>query len=89
MCKQRQGPGPCWNLKCPHNLFWEKLMLNGNKIHMTKKALEIRNCCCLICKPWTEGEIKAVWGLPKAEIIRCEGMAWKKIKGKNCPAQLN
>jgi hypothetical protein len=31
----------CWNFKCPHNLFWEKLMLDADKIHSTKKALEM------------------------------------------------
>ena len=79
MCRERLAPGPCWNHKCPHNLFCEKLMLNTNKIHITKKALEIRNCCCLIRKPWTVEEIEAVWGLPKAEIRQYEATACKKI----------
>ena len=89
MCRERLAPGPCWNLKCPHNLFCEKLMLNTNKIHTTKKALEIGNCCCLIRKPWTVEEIEAVWGLPKSEIRRCEGMAWRKINEEHRRAQLN
>jgi hypothetical protein len=76
-------------LKCPHNLFWEKLKLNIDKIHITKRALKIGNCCCLINKPWAVEEIKAVWGLPRAEIRRCEEMAWKKISGRNRWVQLN
>lgn len=79
MCRERLALGPCWNHKCPHNLFCEMLMLNTNKIHITKKALEIRNCCCLISKPWTVEEIEAVWGLAKVEIRRCEATACKKI----------
>ena len=83
MCKERLARGPCCNFRCPHNLFWEKLMLNSDKIHLTKKALEIGNCCCLIRKPWTEEEIERAWGLPKAEIERAERLAWQKICGSN------
>jgi hypothetical protein len=56
-------------------------MLDVDKIHITKKALEIGNCCCLIRKPWTEGEIEGVWGLPKVEIRQSERLAWDKICG--------
>ena len=79
MCRKRFNPHPCWNYQCPHNLFWEELKLNGDKIHVTKKALEIGNCCCLINTPWTVKEIKAVWGIPMQEIRRFEATAWKKI----------
>ena len=83
MCRERLAHGPCWNLKCPHNLFWEKLTLNADKIHISKKALEIGNCCCLIRKPWTEEEIGGAWGLPKVEVRRTERLAWGKICGTN------
>ncbi len=83
MCRERPAAGPCWNFKCPHNLFWEKLRLHADKIHITKKALKIRNCCCLINKPWAAEEIEVVWGLPKGEIRRCEETAWVKIKETN------
>jgi len=83
MCRERVAPGPCWNSKCPHNLFWEELMLEADKIHITKKALEIGNCCCLIRKPWTEEEIEGAWGLSKVEIKRSERLAWEKIRGAN------
>ncbi len=83
MCRERLALGACWNIKCPHNLFWEKLKLRADKIQITKKALEIGNCCCLINKPWAAEEIEAVWGLPRAEIRRFEAMAWKKICRRN------
>ena len=83
MCQERFASGPCWNFKCPHNLFWERLKLRADKIHITKKALEIGNCCRLINKPWTPEEIEAVWGLPRAEIRRCKETAWRKIYKKN------
>ena len=83
MCQDRFASGSCWNFKCPHNLFWERLKLRADKIHITKKALEIGNCCRLINKPWTPEEIEAVWGLPRAEIRRCEETAWRKIYKKN------
>ena len=79
MCKERLASGPCWNFKCPHNLFWVKLKLRANQIHMTKKAMEIGNCCCLINKPWDTEDIEAIWGLPREEIKRCEKTAMKKI----------
>ena len=81
MCSEQLAPGPCWNFEGPHNLFWERLMLDADKIHVTKKALEIGNCCCLIRKSWTEEEIKGAWGLPKVEIGRSERLAWDKIRG--------
>ena len=81
MCREQLAPGPCWNFKCPHNLFWEKLMLDEDKIHITKKALEIGNCCCLIRNPWTEEEIEGAWGLEEVEIRRSERLAWEKICG--------
>jgi hypothetical protein len=56
-------------------------MLDAHKIHITKRALQIGNCCCLIRKPWTEEEIKGAWGLPKVEIRRSERLAWDKIRG--------
>ncbi len=83
MCRKQPKSSPCWNYRCPHNLFWEKLKLNIDKIHITKRALEIGNCCCLINKPWTEEDIRAVWGLPMEDIVRCEAMAWKKIQKGN------
>jgi len=83
MCKKRFNPTPCWNLKCPHNLFWEELRLNGDRIRVTRKALEIGNCCCLINEPWTVEEIEAVWGIPKGELRQFEAMAWKKIYMRN------
>ena len=89
MCRELLTPGPCWNFKCPHNLFWEELKLRTDRIHITKKALEISNCCCLINRPWTVEEIQAVWGLPRGEIRRYERVVRRKINGKNNWAQLN
>jgi len=72
----------CTNFKCPHNLFWEELTLDREKIQMTDKALEIRNCCCLIIHPWTQEEISDAWGLTK-EAIRCsEEVAFRKLHKK-------
>ncbi len=89
MCRERLPLRPCWNFKCPHNLFWEKLNLSADKIHVTSKALEIGNCCCLISEPWAAEDIEAIWGLPTAEIRRCEERAWRKISEKNHSAQFN
>ena len=58
-------------------------MLDTDKIHTTKKALEIGNSCCLIRKPWTEKNIEGAWGLPKVEIRRLERLVWEKICGTN------
>jgi hypothetical protein len=74
---------PCMNYKCPHHLFWEGLRLNLNKIRITNKALEIRNCCCLILHPWTPEEIGDVWGLTKKRISQCEVMGWRKVRKGN------
>jgi hypothetical protein len=57
MCERWVNFEPCVNYKCPHNLFWEGLKLNLNKILITNKAFGIRNCCCLINKSWTPKEI--------------------------------
>ncbi len=70
----------CTNFKCSSNLFWEDLKLNREKIWMTDKALEIRNCCCLIMNPWTSEEISNAWGLTRRRIRQCETMAWRKVK---------
>jgi len=48
---------PCVNFKCPHNLFWEELGLNRDKIQMRDKGVEIRNCCRRIIHPWTREEL--------------------------------
>ncbi len=70
----------CTNFKCPHNLFWEGLSLDRNKIQMTDKALEKRNCCRRIVRPWTPEEIGEAWGLTKEAIRQCEATAWRKVK---------
>jgi DNA-directed RNA polymerase sigma subunit (sigma70/sigma32) len=49
---------------------------------MTDKALEIRNCCCLIMNPWTSEEISNVWGLTRDEIRRSGEEALKKLQRK-------
>jgi hypothetical protein len=89
MYRRRLAPKPCLNYKCSHNLFWKGLRLNPEKIKITNRSLEIRNCCCLIKEPWTEEEIGEVWGLTMEKIIRCEGMAWEKIHEKNARGQSN
>ncbi len=82
MCRALSVDLYCTDFKCPHNLFWEELGLNKNKIQMTDKALEIRNCCCLIMRPWTPDEISEAWGLT-GEGIRCsEEKAFKKLQRK-------
>jgi len=72
----------CTNFKCPHNLFWEELSLDRDKIQMTDKAIEIRNCCCKIVHPWTPEEISDAWGLTKKAIMRSEEEAFRKIAKK-------
>ena len=72
----------CTNFRCPHNLFWEELRLDREKMQMTDKALEIRNCCCKIIDPWTPEEISNAWGLTKEEIGRSEGEAFRKLHRK-------
>jgi hypothetical protein len=80
MCRKWLDSEPCMNYKCPHNLFWEGLRLNLDKIQITDKALEIGNCCCLVHEPWAPEEIGTVWGLPGERIDQCESMGWKKLK---------
>ncbi len=82
---RRLNPEPCANYKCRHNLFWEDLNLDKKKVRITPKALEIRNCCCLITKPWTSEEINEAWGLTKESVIRSEETAWEKIQKKTHP----
>jgi hypothetical protein len=82
MCTVLSFDLTCTNFKCPHNLFWEDLKLNRGKIQMTDKALEIRNCCCLIMNPWTSEEISNAWGFTKEEIKRSEEEAFKKLQRK-------
>ena len=72
----------CTNFKCPHNLFWEELSLDRDKIQMTDKALEIRNCCCRIKHPWTPEEISDAWGLTKEAIRHSEEEASRKLRRK-------
>jgi len=84
MCRRWLDSKPCKEYRCPHNLFWEQLRLNLNKIQITNKASEIRNCCCLIDEPWTPEEIGDIWGLTGEGIRQCEAMAWKKVQ-KECP----
>jgi len=79
MCKEKHESAPCSNYRCSHNLFWEGLELNMQKIHMTDKALGIRNCCRLIHEPWSYEEIARVWGLPKERIKRSGEAAWGKV----------
>ena len=83
MCKEWPDSKPCLNYRCPHNLFWERLGLNRRKINLTNKALEIRNCCCLIKNPWTSEEIAKTWGLPKERIREFEAGAWRKVLKQN------
>jgi hypothetical protein len=82
MCVELLFDLPCTNFKCPHNLFWEELDLDRDKIQMTDRALEIRNCCCLIMNPWTSEEISNAWGLKRGEIRRYEEVALKKLQRK-------
>ena len=88
MCRKRLSDKPCWNYKCPHNLFSEGLKLNVNKIHITKKAREIGNCCCLIHDRWTSGEIANAWGLTEQRVKQSEASAWRKVQGQNSCRQL-
>ena len=72
----------CTNFKCSHNLFWEELNLDREKIQMTGRALEIRNCCCLITHPWTPEEISEAWGLKRENVMCSEEEAFKKLQRK-------
>ena len=89
MCRRWINSEPCVNYKCPHNLFWEGLKLNLNKIHITNKAFGIRNCCCLVNESWTPKEIGDIWGLTRKRIKQCEAMAWKKIYSRNGREKVN
>src|SRR4030042_1041407 len=82
MCNSFSFDLDCTNFKCPHNLFWEELNLDREKIQMTDKALEIRNCCCLITNPWTLEEISEALGLTREEIRRSEEEALRKLQWK-------
>ena len=82
MCTVLSFDSYCTNFKCPHNLFWEGLTLDREKIQMTDKALEIRNCCCLITHPWTLEEISEAWGLIRGEISRSAEEAFRKLQKK-------
>jgi DNA-directed RNA polymerase sigma subunit (sigma70/sigma32) len=88
MCGRWIDSEPCVNYKCPHNLFWEGLKLNRAKVKITGKALEIRNCCCLINEPWTREEIGDIWGLTKKRIKQCEDIAWRKMYKERTHKQL-
>jgi len=79
MCNQIHGSTPCLNTQCSHNLFWDGLKLNVDKIRMTEKAFRIRNCCRFIKEPWTSEEIAEVWGLPKRRIEHSEESGKRKI----------
>jgi len=82
MCTALSSDLYCTDFKCPHNLFWEELSLDRHRIQMTDRALEIRNCCCLIVHPWAPEEISDAWGLTKEEIRRSEQEALKKLQRK-------
>jgi hypothetical protein len=83
MCRKWLDSEPCLDYKCPHNLFWEGLKLDLKKINITIKALEIRNCCCLMREPWAPEEIGDIWGLTRKRIRHCEIIAWRKIRQGN------
>ena len=72
----------CTNFRCRNNLFWEELSLDRDKIQMTDKALEIRNCCCEIMYPWTPEEISDAWGITRETIRRSEEEAFRKLQRK-------
>ncbi len=82
MCTGMSTDLYCTNFKCSHNLFWEELSLDRDKIQMTDKALEIRNCCCRIIRPWTPEEIGDAWGLTGETIRGSEEEAFKKLQKK-------
>ncbi len=82
MCTVLSSDLCCTNFKCSHNLFWEDLRLDRNKIQMTDKALEIGNCCRLITHPWSPEEISEAWGLTREGVRRSEEEAFKKVQRK-------
>ena len=51
-----------------------------HKIHLTEKALQIRNCCRLIHESWTSEEIAEAWGLATETVMRLETGAWERIQ---------
>ncbi len=82
MCKILSSDLYCTNFKCSYNLFWEELNLERDKIQMTLKALQIRNCCRRVIRPWTPEEISEAWGLTNQTIKKYETIALKKVKKK-------
>ena len=80
MCRKWHDSEPCMDYTCPHNLFWEALKLDLNKINITDKALQKRNCCYVIREPWAPEEIGDIWGLTWKTIRQCEAIAWRKIQ---------
>ncbi len=85
MCdgSQRQlNPELCTNYSCPHNLFWDELNLDREKIRITPKALEIRNCCCLVTRPWTSEEICDAWGLTTKRVRASKEVPQRKLQKK-------
>ncbi len=82
MCRRWLDAEPCTDFTCPNNLFWKDLKLHREKIRMTDRALEIRNCCCLIIHPWTPEEISEAWGLTKETVSHSEEEAFKKLQKK-------
>ncbi len=82
MCKVLSSDLYCMNFKCRNNLFWEELGLDMDRIQMTDKALEIRNCCCLITQPWTPDEISEAWGLTRQGVRNSEKEAFQKLQSK-------
>ena len=83
MCKQIHNATPCLNYKCSHNLFWEGLELNTDKIRMTEKAFRIKNCCRCISEPWTSEEIAEVWGLPKKKVDQTAESGKRKLSKRS------
>jgi hypothetical protein len=83
MCKELVLDLPCTNVKCSNNLFCEDLKLNRENIEMTEKALEIRNCCCLIVRPWILEEIGNAWGLTREQIRQYQEVALKKLQTRS------
>ena len=80
MCKEMRNSRPCSNYQCRHNVFWEGLALNMDKIRMTDRTVRVRNCCRLIREPWTCEEIARAWGLTEKKVKRFEQSAWRKLQ---------
>jgi hypothetical protein len=79
MCREPLVHKICFNYKCSHNLFWEGLELKIDKIPLSKKALEIGNCCRSIHGRWSSEEIAEVWGLTEMKVKQSEASAWRKL----------